>query len=59
MPSDREDALFGGKRGSARKAYAAIIERYGPRKGEGVYFALVAKRRRTLGLRKQITGRRG
>lgn len=48
MPRAAEDNLFGGKRGSAAKAYTAIIGQYGLAKGEQVYAALVNKRRALL-----------
>jgi hypothetical protein len=45
MPRPSEDRWFGGKAGSAAKAYRAMVDRYGAEKGERVYQALLTKRR--------------
>lgn len=39
MPLSKYDRNFGGKRGSAAKAKAAMIEQYGEEKGESVFYA--------------------
>lgn len=45
MPVSRYDKFFGGK-GSAEKALAAMKRTYGPKKGEHVFYAVIAKRER-------------
>lgn len=45
MPKPADDQYFGGKPGSAGKAYAALVKQYGLAKGAEVYFALIAKRK--------------
>jgi len=45
MPSGKYDRYFGGKKGSAAKAKAAMFEEYGEEKGEHVFFATKNKRK--------------
>lgn len=42
-PADR---IWGGKRGSAEKAQAAMEQHYGPRKGMAIYAAKTVQRER-------------
>lgn len=44
MPLERYDKLFGGKRGAAAEAFAAMKRTYGPKKGEAVFYGTIAKR---------------
>jgi hypothetical protein len=44
MPLSKYNAAFGGKKGSAAKAHAAMAKEYGPEKGEGVFYAMKNKR---------------
>jgi hypothetical protein len=44
MPIGRYDKFFGGERGAAAKALAAMKKTYGPAKGEQVFHATVIKR---------------
>lgn len=46
MPLNRYDRYFGGTRGSAERTLAAMKKTYGPKKGETVFYASVAKRER-------------
>lgn len=46
MPLSKYDREFGGKRGSAAKAHAAMIKEYGAKKGERVFYALKNKRKK-------------
>lgn len=43
MPLSRYNAAFGGAKGSAEKAHAAMVKEYGPKKGESVFYAKVNK----------------
>ncbi|HXG17172.1 MAG TPA: hypothetical protein VNK50_13050 [Calidithermus sp.] len=43
MPLSRYDRYFGGQKGAAAKAHAAMVEQYGPEKGERVFYATVNK----------------
>lgn len=45
MPLAKYDKQFGGKKGSAAKAHAAMKEQYGEEKGEQVFYALKNKRK--------------
>jgi hypothetical protein len=45
MPISQYDRLFGGK-GSAQKTLDSMKRTYGPKKGETVFYATVAKRER-------------
>lgn len=44
MPLSKYNAAFGGKKGSAAKAHAAMVKQYGPDKGERVFYATKNKR---------------
>jgi hypothetical protein len=46
MPIGKYDSAFGGKRGSAGKALAAMRAEYGAKKGTQVFYATKNKRRR-------------
>jgi len=48
MPLSKYNAQFGGKPGSASKAHAAMLDEYGPEKGESVFFATKNKRKGTV-----------
>jgi hypothetical protein len=39
MPISKYNRYFGGKRGSAEKAYSSMIEQYGAEKGKRVFYA--------------------
>lgn len=45
MPLSDYDRFAGGKRGNAAKTRAAMIDHYGPEKGEQVFRAWLNKRR--------------
>lgn len=44
MPLSNYNEQFGGKKGSAAKAHAAMIEKYGEEKGERIFYATKNKR---------------
>lgn len=44
MPISNYNPAFGGKAGSAQKAYDAIIKRYGLERGKRIFYALVNER---------------
>ena len=44
MPLKRYDKAFGGKRGSAAKAHKDMMDEYGPKKGESVFYATKNKK---------------
>jgi hypothetical protein len=46
MPIARYDPLYGGKRGAAAKALAAMMKTYGAKRGRQVFYATANKRRR-------------
>ena len=46
MPLVKYDSLFGGKKGSAAKAKRSMENEYGPKKGEEVFYATMAKRKK-------------
>jgi hypothetical protein len=46
MPLSRYDGLFGGKKGSAAEAHAAMVKQYGSEKGDAVFYGMVKKRKR-------------
>lgn len=46
MPVSRYNRYFGGGRGSAQKALDQMKKTYGPKKGEHVFYAIVAKQER-------------
>lgn len=39
MPTERYDKVFGGKKGSARKALDAMKQEYGEKKGTSIFYA--------------------
>lgn len=39
MPLSKYNAYFGGKKGSAAKAHAAMVKEYGSKKGESIFYA--------------------
>lgn len=41
MPLSDYDAHFGGEKGSAAKAHAAMMKQYGAKKGESVFYAKI------------------
>ena len=45
MPMSRYNKAFGGSKGSAAKAHAAMVKEYGEKKGESVFYATVNKKR--------------
>lgn len=47
MPLSKYNKAFGGKKGSARKAKRAMMEHYGPEKGEDVFYGKVNKEKKT------------
>jgi hypothetical protein len=48
MPLSRYNRSFGGSKGSAAKAHAAMVEEYGKKKGEQVFYATANKAKSTL-----------
>ncbi len=48
MPLSNYDKQFGGESGSAAKAHRAMIEEYGEKKGEQVFYATKNKRQRKM-----------
>jgi hypothetical protein len=46
MPLGRYDKYFGGQRGAAEKALAAMKRSYGTKGGEHVFYGTIAKRQR-------------
>ena len=44
MPLSKYNKEFGGKKGSAAKAHAAMVKEYGKAKGERVFYATKNKR---------------
>lgn len=51
MPLKNYNASFGGAKGSAAKAHAAMREQYGKEKGERVFYATANKRKTLLSRR--------
>lgn len=45
MPLSRYNSSFGGKKGSAEKAHSAMVDTYGEKKGEQVFYATKNKRK--------------
>jgi len=43
VPLKKYDPLFGGGKGAAAKAHAAMVKRYGPEKAERVFYATANK----------------
>ena len=57
MPLARYDRHFGGA-GGATEAHAAMQKQYGARKGESVFYALIAKKKKAAarpGLRERLS----
>jgi hypothetical protein len=53
MPVSKYNKYFGGTRGSAQKALDSMKKTYGPKKGEHVFYAVIAKKeRKTKGPRR-------
>jgi hypothetical protein len=48
MPVSEYNVFFGGKKGSAEKAHAAMVKEYGAKKGEQVFYATKNKRKTLL-----------
>jgi hypothetical protein len=46
MPLYKYNKEFGGKEGSAEKAHSAMVDEYGPKKGEEVFYATKNKRKK-------------
>ena len=46
MPLSKYNAQFGGKPGSAEKAHSAMVQEYGAKKGESVFYATKNKRKK-------------
>ena len=44
MPLSKYNQAFGGKEDAAEKAYAAVTEQYGAKKGQQVFYATKNKR---------------
>jgi len=44
VPLSKYNAEFGGKPGSAQKAHSAMIQEYGDKKGESVFYATKNKK---------------
>jgi len=57
MPLSKYDPQFGGK-GGAAKAHAAMIEKYGEKKGESVFYATMNKKKRRGPVRGERVHRR-
>lgn len=52
-PMSRYDSAYGGKKGAARKAHAAMVEQYGSKeKADRVFYSTVNKKRPGLVKRK-------
>lgn len=45
MPMSRYNKYFGGGKGSAEKAHAAMVKEYGGEKAERVFYATVNKKK--------------
>lgn len=48
MPLSKYDKAFGGKKGSASKAHAAMVKEYGEKKGNQVFYAKKNKNMKTV-----------
>lgn len=46
MPLSKYNTQFGGKPGSAAKAKAAMAKQYGSARSEGIFYALMNKRKK-------------
>jgi hypothetical protein len=53
MPLSEYNKAFGGSKGSAAKAHAAMVSKYGAKKGESVFYATANKAKSTLAGRKR------
>jgi hypothetical protein len=49
VPVSRYNKSFGGKRGSAAEALAAMRSQYGAKKGTSVFYATINKRKKRKG----------
>jgi hypothetical protein len=49
VPLRLYDEVFGGKKGSAAEAHAAMVRQYGAKKGNSVFYATVNKRKKKRG----------
>lgn len=58
MPLSKYNAAFGGARGSAEKAHAAMSKEYGPEKGERVFYATMNSRMNRAGRSTRSSSRR-
>ena len=57
MPLSLYDKFFGGEKGSAAKALAAMKKQYGDEKGEAIFYATVNKKKKNKkGLAKRLYG---
>lgn len=45
MPLSKYNSAFGGSKGSAEKAHAAMVKEYGAAKGESVFYATVNRKK--------------
>jgi hypothetical protein len=45
VPLSNYDQYFGGKKGSAEKAYLAMLQEYGTEKGKQVFYSTVNKKK--------------
>lgn len=54
MPLSQYDRYFGNTKGAARKALDAMRREYGAEKGERVFYATVAKRKKAKGARRSL-----
>lgn len=46
VPISKYNRYFGGKKGSAAETLAAMIRRYGEKKGRSIFYATVNQRKR-------------
>ena len=61
MPISKYNTYFGGKEGSAEKAYSAMSKEYGKEKGKSVFYALInskKKKKNKSGLADHMTSLR-
>lgn len=58
MPLRSYDHLFGGKEGSASRAYNSMIRRYGRAEGERIFFAKVNAEKKSKGVGDALTKRK-
>jgi len=57
MPMNKYNKFFGGKKGSAAKAMAAMKDEYGDEKGERVFYATKNKKKKKGGMSARQQGR--